>query len=107
MGPGSLDRVETQRNSWNIQILQTRKFKHILDLVSRRGQEKSNEMGIRNLGIVVVLLLIHHGHSVLLEEGNDDNQGGVVLKMEHSFDNGKTYSNRGSVTIHSLRSGAV
>ena len=80
---------------------------NISDLVSRREQEKSNEMGIRNLNIVVVLLLIHHGHSVLLEEGNDDNQGGVVLKMEHSFDNGKTYSNRGSVTIHSLRSGAV
>jgi len=54
-----------------------------------------------------MLLLLHYGYSSILEEANDDNQGGLVLKMEHSFDNGKSYSNRGTVTIHSLRSGAV
>merc|ERR1711971_889120 len=98
---------EKSKKFVNIQNPFKLKNSNILDLVSRREQEKSNEMGIRNLSIVVVLHLIHHGRSVLLEEGNDDNQGGIVLKMEHSFDNGKTYSNRGSVTIHSLRSGAV
>ena len=54
-----------------------------------------------------MLLLLHYGYSSILEEANDDNQGGLVLKMEHSFDNGKSYSNRGTVTFHSLRSGAV
>ncbi len=39
--------------------------------------------------------------------GSEDGQAGVTLKMEHSFDNGKTYSSRGSISIHSLRSGAV
>jgi len=57
--------------------------------------------------IFLMLLLLHYGYSSILEEANDDNQGGLVLKMEHSFDNGKSYSNRGTVTIHSLRSGAV
>jgi len=52
-----------------------------------------------------LLLSFHHGYSTILEDANDE--GGVVLKMEHSFDGGKSYANRGSVTIHSLRSGAV
>ena len=55
--------------------------------------------------MLFLLPLFHHGYSAILEEGNDE--GGLVLKMEHSFDGGKSYSNRGSVTIHSLRSGAV
>jgi len=55
--------------------------------------------------VLSLLLLFHHGYSAILEEPNDE--GGLVLKMEHSFDGGKSYTNRGSVTIHSLRSGAV
>ncbi len=30
-----------------------------------------------------------------------------VMKMEHSFDNGRSFSSRGSLTIHSMRSGAA
>lgn len=37
----------------------------------------------------------------------DEGQSGLTLKLDHSFDNGKTYSSRGTITIHSLRSGAV
>jgi len=55
--------------------------------------------------VLFLFLLFHQGYSAILEEANDE--GGLVLKMEHSFDGGKSYTNRGSVTIHSLRSGAV
>ena len=40
-------------------------------------------------------------------EDNEDGSKSVTLSMDHSFDSGKTYSSRGSITIHSLRSGAV
>jgi len=55
--------------------------------------------------LFLLLLSFHQGYTAILDEANEE--GGVVLKMEHSFDGGKSYSNRGSVTIHSLRSGAV
>lgn len=55
--------------------------------------------------LFLLLLSFHQGYTAVLDEANEE--GGVVLKMEHSFDGGKSYSNRGSVTIHSLRSGAV
>lgn len=39
---------------------------------------------------------------------SDDTQNnGGTLILEHSFDSGKSFSPRGSITIHSLRSGAV
>lgn len=41
------------------------------------------------------------------EAGVEEAQGSVSLKMEHSFDNGKTFSARGSINIASLRSGSV
>ena len=47
------------------------------------------------------------GEEILNDEALDTTGGGVVLKLEHSFDHGKTYSSRGSITIHSLRSGTV
>jgi len=47
------------------------------------------------------------GEEILNDESLDTTGGGVVLKLEHSFDHGKTYSSRGSITIHSLRSGTV
>ena len=45
-------------------------------------------------------------------DDNDDGLGtdtlsAVVLKMEQSFDHGKSYSSRGSITIQSLKSGSV
>ena len=55
--------------------------------------------------LFLLLLSFHQGYTAILDEANEE--GGVVLKMEHSVDGGKSYSNRGSVTIHSLRSGAV
>jgi len=55
--------------------------------------------------LFLLLLSFHQGYTAILDEANEE--GGVVLKMEHSFDGGKSYTNRGSVTIHSLRSGAV
>jgi len=59
------------------------------------------------MGQIVFFLLLsfHHGYSAIVEDANDE--GGIVLKMEHSLDGGKSYSNRGTITIHSLRSGAV
>ena len=53
------------------------------------------------LGIVFVLAL-----SVRADE-NEDGSKSVTLSMDHSFDSGKSYSSRGSITIQSLRSGAV
>ena len=44
--------------------------------------------------------------SIFAEE-NEDGTKSVVLTMDQSFDSGKSFSNRGSITIHSLRSGAV
>lgn len=37
----------------------------------------------------------------------DGNQGQITLKMEHSFNSGLSYTSRGSITIHSLKSGSV
>ena len=52
------------------------------------------------LGLVFVAL------SVRADE-NDDGSKSVTLSMDHSFDSGQSYSSRGSITIQSLRSGAV
>jgi len=44
---------------------------------------------------------------LVVAEENEDGTKSVVLTMDQSFDSGKSFSNRGSITIHSLRSGAV
>ena len=54
----------------------------------------------------VISLIGLLGNFVHAEE-NEDGTKSVVLTMDHSFDSGKSFSSRGSITIHSLRSGAV
>ena len=70
-----------------------------------------NAKGIANTLLVFPYLLTYFfynlGEEILNDESLDTTGGGVVLKLEHSFDHGKTYSSRGSITIHSLRSGTV
>ena len=40
-------------------------------------------------------------------EEHEDGSKSVVLSIDHSVNSGKSFSSRGSITIHSLRSGAV
>lgn len=58
-----------------------------------------------SLGILCLLFC----HCAAQEEVlNDDSQTtGGTLMIEHSFDSGKSFTPRGSITIHSLRSGSV
>ena len=59
--------------------------------------------------LILLLFFLKNNEFSSAEESEEalDTSNAVVLKMDHSFDHGKTYSSRGSITIHSLRSGAV
>jgi hypothetical protein len=45
--------------------------------------------------------------NIAIDELPVSNSGGATIKLEHSFDNGRTYTSRGSITILSFRSGAA
>eukprot|EP00093_Oithona_nana_P013839 13839.XXX_173954_173162_1 [CDS] Oithona nana genome sequencing. len=59
---------------------------------------KTSQCVLSMIGLFAVLVVA---------EENEDGTKSVVLTMDQSFDSGKSFSNRGSITIHSLRSGAV
>ena len=53
--------------------------------------------------LIFFLYFLLHSSSANLDESEE----ALTLKMEHSFDNGKTFSPRGTISIHSLKSGSV
>ena len=60
--------------------------------------------------IVVLLLSIFLScQTVSCDTVHEDSgsSSDFVLKLEHSFDNGRSFSSRGSLAIHSMRSGAA